>query len=158
MRRRSNATNTGKGTESLIQTICDEYERQGIALIKKVDPPVRIAGKRIIFLANPFLDYTGCVKGRRIDFEAKSTQKHRLPINRPKGGVTEKQFTNLRKWHRAGSIVFVLWEHQNELRLLTIEDLAGVVARGEKSIIWDAAKQIKKGNGFLIYDFLKEIL
>ena len=150
---RTNARNTGKPTESLIETICEEYARQGIARIKKVDPPVRIAGKKVIFLANPFLDYTGSYQGRSIHIEAKSTKGKRLPINRP-GGITKKQFQAMRDWHRSKAIVFALWEHQRELRMLTMEDVAGVVAMGEKSAKWDDAKTIPQGKCLVIYDFL----
>ncbi len=111
LRSRSNASNTGKTFESQIQESLDEYRRQGIMWGHKVDPPVRLVGKRTIFLSNPFLDFSAVYtseNGRAIHFEAKSTKTGRLPLGRA-GGITYKQLVTIKALLAARAIVFVLW-------------------------------------------------
>jgi len=161
---RTNLKNTGKPFETEITKTCAEYQSQGRLRMKKADPPVRVIGggpyKRIIQLANPFLDLVGCWTerdGRAVFIECKSTQEPKLSLF---GNITENQYEAMHHWHHAGAVVFVLWQWNEEVVLLT----AGTVQRhvtlmqagaGPHHIKFEAGTHVPRGMGFVIYDFLE---
>lgn len=81
--------------------------------VAKVTPPARIIGKRVVFLANPFLDFVGVMrvpglqKGVPLFVECKATTKPKLVVG--SGGISEQQVQSLVRWRNAQSIAFVLW-------------------------------------------------
>lgn len=136
------------------------YERNGVATIKKVDPPTLTlgGGRRTVLLENPWLDFAGTWTargGRSIIIEAKHTEKPILPINR-KGGITPKQWENLLMWKRAGAAVFIAWEYKRDIRVSTPELISGFLDQSQrKSMPWFACCQVDKGTGFITHDILK---
>ena len=161
--RRTNYFNTGKAFEVAIQRTIDAYRQQGRLYCEKVEPPTMTVGsgpaRRTIYLANPFLDYIGCLSnGRLVTFECKSTTRPRLPLG--PGGLAEKQIANMRRWRKAGAIVFLLWECQGRVVLCLIDRLeAWELAKdtGAKSIRFDSQTPVPQGNGFVLHDFLPMI-
>jgi penicillin-binding protein-related factor A (putative recombinase) len=151
-------TNRGRSTERWIELLLTQYEAQGIARIRKVDPPTRTVqigqGRaKTINLANPFLDFFGtwtAREGRAVTFEVKHTEDDSLKICRS-GGITETQWAALRAWRQAGCATFVIWEHRQELRLLTAETIEAVLLEtGRKSVPWShAIRLIGGGTDFL---------
>lgn len=134
---RTNRSNTGKSFEAQIQKSIDEYHRLGVLWAHKVDPPVRMVGKRVIFLRNPFLDFSGCYtadKGRALFFEAKSTAGHLLPLG-SKGGITLQQIQTMRTLSKAGAAVFVLWRSgQRDTYFISGSVVCSLWDRGRKSL------------------------
>ena len=156
------ASNQGTAFERRIAPQLTLWKRQGRAKIEKVDPPSLTRGFKTILLPNPFLDYAGTwteMGGRTIIVEAKHTDKSRLDINR-KGGITEKQWSDLKKWKAAGAECFILWEHPTsldpfELRILTIEIAAAACEKGGRvSIPWHEALKVQRGTGMNRFDWL----
>lgn len=104
--------NDGRPFQDRIVRTAKAYQALGVLKLEKVDPPVRILpGNRIIFMENPWSDFSGILSqdGRMLAIEAKSTQEHLLPFNRD-GGLTVKQVELLIAWGKAGAISGVLWE------------------------------------------------
>lgn len=117
--------NRGKGLEEYLDVLNEQYEKRGIARIRKVDPPSRtvtVKGRpRTILMPNDWLDYAGTWKargGRALIFEAKHTEEPRLRIARD-GGITQRQWENLLAWEAAGAATFVVWEHRGRIRVVT---------------------------------------
>lgn len=148
----------GDAAESLIKTICLEYERLGIARLEKVDPPTRFIGKkRIIYLQNPFLDLVGSWKGKAVFLEVKSTQAERLTVNRS-NGVKESQINSLRHWANFGALTGVLWVRQGVIKTITTETLEHVRESGKASISWNHLRTCRSGGTpLLLFDFLEEL-
>lgn len=119
---RTNRKNDGKKFENQISESLFEYQRQRLMRVKKVEQPIRMFGRRVIHLKNPFLDYIGCWTerfGRMVAFEAKSTSKPTLQTH--SGGLTEAQIDALRWWKKSGAIVFMLWQFGGQVKLWTYE-------------------------------------
>lgn len=117
--KRTNRFNTGKPFEEELATILTKYGARGQLRLKKVEPPMRFAGRRIILLPNPFLDFCGSWVergGRAVFMEAKSTSKNTLPMG--KSGLTDTQLDALRHWHNAGAVAFVLWKYDGVVRFI----------------------------------------
>lgn len=154
----------GDDSETLILSLCAEYLKQGRARLEKVDPPSRVVGggkfRRIIYLANPFLDLAGAwteKDGRALFFEVKSTTKNRLPISR-KNGVTEKQIAALVSWADAGATTALLWVHAGGLKVISTATIEDACARGAPSIPWGDFPLCRRGTSpFLRWDFLSEL-
>lgn len=155
------ATEHGKWLQDEITRIADDYERRGIARLKKVDPPLRIIGNpfkgkgRVIPLANPFLDFMGAWtarQGRVIVIEAKSTQEPKLPLGN--GGLDSDQWTLLNRWRGAGGAVGVVWGYKHELRFVPFEAIRSQLGAGVKHLKWEHATPIPRGLGFCTFDFL----
>jgi penicillin-binding protein-related factor A (putative recombinase) len=100
----------GKEFEKEIKELSASYEARRILVLRKCDPPVRMLGKRVLFLKNPFLDFVGaiCRNGRALFIEAKETKTGKLPVDNA-GGVTEHQMHCLKVWHHAGAVAAVVW-------------------------------------------------
>lgn len=155
------ATEHGKWLQDEIARISDDYERRGLARIKKVDPPLRIIGNpfkgkgRVIPLTNPFLDFMGtwtARAGRTIVIEAKSTQEPKLPFG--KGGLDADQWRSIQEWRQAGAAVAVLWGLKGVIRYVPYEAIRSVMQQGVKHIKWECATEIPAGMGFCTCDFL----
>jgi penicillin-binding protein-related factor A (putative recombinase) len=151
--------NDGRHFEKDLQTICSHYADRGTALIQKVEPPVRVIGwgpqRKVIFLENPFLDFTGvwtAEGGRAINFEAKSTSEPVLQCGEDKG-FSKSQRDALVAWRDAGAVTFLLWEYQGSVRIFfqCMID-AGLVER--RSLYWENGLVVKPGTGFVFWDFL----
>ena len=149
----TNRRNDGRGFENALEVIFTRYAAHNRMRVKKAEPPCKVmgfgAGRRVIFLKNPFLDFVGLWNeraGRFVTLEAKSTSKPVLPLDSD-GGVTTAQVEALRWWTVAGGAAAVLWEHRGEVKLvlpLTIVD----TLRTRRSLRWEAAGQlIKPGLG-----------
>lgn len=157
---RTNARNTGKSFEGLLETVCVHYAAKGIMRLKKVEPPTRIIGgghfKRIIFLPNPFLDFVGTWTeraGRAVFIEAKSTSEPKLPLGSD-GGVTAKQVDALRDWHGAGAAVGVLWEVKGDVFFVGVRKLLAVLeVEGRKHLKPHDCEPVEQGIGCIYFDF-----
>src|SRR3990167_4399727 len=135
---RSNRANDGRAFQALLEKIFFQYQTEGWMRIKKVDPPTRIVGGKIMFMANPWLDYCGSWTesgGRMIVIEAKSTKEPRLPIGH--GGLTDRQREALRHWRLAGAVACVLWEYAGSVRLFTEEVIDAAAVAGDRSLKFD---------------------
>lgn len=163
---RTNARNTGKAFERELEQTAGAYHSLRIAVIKKVDPPLRVLwipdkanpGKRkqhVVFLSNPWSDFAGtwtAHHGRMLIIEAKSTATHRLPM-RP-GHLSDEQRAALNTWHLAGAAVCVLWQWSGRVCLITPDMIIAAEARGDKSMVFEACLPVLKGDGALHWDFL----
>lgn len=139
---RSNQANDGKDFEAEIKLCAAEYQFRGWLRLKKVDPPVRLLGggqfRKVIFLENPFLDWTGCWTergGRSVFIECKSTTGLALPFDRD-GGVTSAQVTSIINWRLAGALAFVLWRTPEGVALISsraLVDLRRHAKAGERA-------------------------
>lgn len=145
---RTNRKNDGKEFE---RRLCDSlayYQAHGFMRVKKVEQPIRMFGRRVIHLKNPFLDFIGCWTeryGKMISFEAKSTSVPKLQTH--SGGLTEAQMDNLRLWGKAMAVSFLLWEHKGEVRFWTV----GMI--GEQT--WDK-KHLKFEDGIVVPQIAKQ--
>lgn len=158
-RKRSNAQNTGKQLEKILEHVHAIYRRTGKADLEKVDPPVKVVGRgRVIFQSNPFLDYIGAqADGRLICIEAKSTDGGRLPCG-GKNGLTANQIAAMRRWQATGALVGCLWycfEFQ-ELRIVTLADI-DITLEHRKSVTWETAQPIPDPETFDYLAKLREI-
>jgi penicillin-binding protein-related factor A (putative recombinase) len=149
--------NQGTRIESLIEKINGGYLDAGIAKIEKVDAPCKVFGKKVIFLPNPFLDFTGIWrdgdKKIPLHIEVKSTKVPKLGIFH--AGVSESQYSNLDVWNQWGAAAFVLWHHDDELRLVTVPMLQEKIHSDVKHIKWPEALVVPRGTGWIMFDFLK---
>ena len=157
---RTNWKNDGRGFQDELKLTAEGYRRAGIAKLEKVDPPTRMVGggefRKVIFLANPFLDYVGvwtAHHGRALFIEAKSVEVGRLKIN-TSGGVSTTQWAAMMGWRRAGAACAVLWRRKGEVRLWTPEMLLEAEATGDKSVVFETGLLVRQGKGTLIWDFL----
>ncbi len=156
--------NDGRSFQALLELIFAEYERLGTATIRKVDPPVRVMGggkfRKVIFMANPWLDYAGTLKGgRAIHIEAKSTEGPTLriiPEGADGGGIKHTQQATALRHASYGAAVFYLWMNQaaDDLRIVTPNMVAAQLTQ-RKSLRWCDAHTIPRGAGMLIYDPLR---
>lgn len=150
---RTNRSNTGKSFEAELAIHFRVLESRRILRLRKVDPPTRIlgGGRKVITLANPFLDYVGVWTaggGRAIFLEAKSTAEHRLPINRS-GGVTEAQFEALQAWDSAGGVAAVLWRYGARTTLWSAEEILSAANLGAKSLQFEHGTPVDLSGDFL---------
>ncbi len=165
---RKNATNTGKAFQAEMETTAGGYQSRRVATFRKVDPPVRVIwiddkanpGRKrqhVIFQANPFLDYVGCLaSGRALMIEAKSTATHRLPFNGD-SGLKRHQVANVKTWHAAGAVVALVWQWAGKVALFTPGMLVAAEARGDKSLVFEAGLAVPPGVGSVVWDFLPVI-
>lgn len=160
----TNRFNTGKGFEGMVETILLQYQCRGLLRVKKVDPPTRVVGsgafRKVIFLANPFLDFAGTWTergGRAVFFECKSTTEQRLAVG-SSSGVTQDQCDALCHWQNAGAVTFVLWEVKplGKVFFATPVMLAAALEKsGRKSITPADCEPVPQGVGHVFFDFLK---
>lgn len=147
--------------EKHIEAVCETYEMQGRARIKKVSPPSIVKAwprPHIVLLSSPFVDFIGSWTeqgGECINIEAKSTTVPRLPIANEKG-VKPEQIAALKAWQEAKSKTGVLWEHGGEVRFVTVAMIVAAREKEEKSIAWDNAVRIPAQKG-VSFDFLETL-
>lgn len=149
--------NRGTEFERALELVFDQYERQGLARIRKVDPPVKVIGVRKIFLPNPWLDFVGAWNeqgGRMIAIEAKHTQEPRLGLD-TSDGLKIDQWRNAMGWEAFGALVVIAWRYGEEVRFTTPAQIRALTARQErKSLRWCDAHRAEKGFGFIQWDVL----
>jgi hypothetical protein len=155
---RTNRSNDGRAFQKEIEITCGGYQSLRKATIRKVDPPTRLIGggekRRVMFLANPFLDFCGSWTerhGRALFFEAKSTATHRLRLG--DGGLTYTQQDVLRNWRHACAATFVLWQWSGRCCVFLPEMIpndGGVT----KSLMFENGLPVPRGVGSIIWDFL----
>lgn len=151
----------GRPLQNEIIQIANVYRTQGVCVLHKVDPPLRVVGKRpnvkVIFLDNPFLDFVGAWKargGRAIVLEAKQTEEPKLTFGNK---LTDKQIAALRSWHSYGAAVGVLWMFGGEMRYLPIAAITARLDEGIKHVKWEHATEIPRGLGFITWDFMRTL-
>lgn len=157
MRMPSNRRNDGRAFETQVEAILRVYESKGLMSVRKVDPPTKVIGGRVIFQANPFPDFIGAWTergGRMIAFEAKSTLDARLEANGNRG-ITITQMRSLREWRNANAATFVLWEHRGVVKMVPDFRLRTLHEAHSKSIGWDdlEAFVVPAGTGYVTADF-----
>ena len=152
-------TNDGRDFEKDLARICGIYRERGVADLEKVEPPVRVLGhgpgRKVIFMENPFLDFTGALTfmgGRACHFEAKSTTDPVLPCGKDYG-FTDTQRRALSRWRRSGAAAFLLWECGGRVRIF-FEDMIEAGLAERKSLVWADGLDVPAGNGFIFYDFV----
>ena len=151
---------SGESFEQQIAKIGEQYERRGIMRVSKVDPPVKHLGKkhenRLIYLANPYLDFVGAWSergGRAIFFEVKDIDRTTLPTGVKTGdGVSVNQMIALMRWRDAGAACFVLWRSGAVVRLVTVETLRLAQTEG-RGVRAEECIPVAQGMGFILYDF-----
>lgn len=100
----------GAAFERVVQK---SFDAQPCFTVSHVSPPSRIIGKRVVFTANPFLDFVGVMrvpgvtKGVPLFCECKTTKETKLRCG--SGGLSEAQIAALFRWWKAGAIACVLW-------------------------------------------------
>lgn len=137
--------NRGMGLETLIIYANEQYEKKGIANIRKVSTPWNIirSGKTIVgaFPEGPStVDFMGDYQGRSICFEAKSTQnKTSFPLS----NFEEHQIEFMRKWK---GLAFALIEFSAHKEVYYLESARLLDA-------WDT--HLASGKASIPYEFFK---
>lgn len=154
----------GSAFESLVEQHWFAYNEQKVCKVEKVDPPTRICWKGRtaipIQLENPFLDYIGTWTergGRMLMIEAKTTLDPRLPFDVKTGGLKIEQCESMKRWQAAGAAVAILWQHRDEIRLVLPVHIEEAEWQQRRSIKWDEAYQLRRGRGFLIFDWMSKL-
>ena len=149
--------NDGRRFEKMLEHIFDAYRSTKEMDVRKTEPPCRTVGtghkRQVIFLENPWTDFTGCWterSGRMIALEAKSTSEDRLSIGKS-GGVTERQFLALMDWAAAGAAVGVLWDCPSGVFFVSLA-ACSEVANSRTRLQPENCIKIPSGNGFIVYD------
>lgn len=152
--------NRGMHFEEIINYTNAQYERKGIASIRKVSTPWKVIrdGKRIVkaFPEGPStVDYMGDWKGKSICFEAKSTNS---TSSIPFKNFEDHQIEFIRRWQGIG-FALIHFEYYKETYLIDKKDLLEKwdlqYKGGRKSIPYEwfqqNAKPIKQGMFLLDY-------
>lgn len=155
------SSNDGRTFQATLDMICAEYARRGIADIRKVDPPVRVMGtgkhRRVIFLANPWLDYHGVLAGgRAVAIEAKSTSAPTLaivPQDSKNSGIQHHQHQTAMRLEAMGAAVGYLWHFDGRIRIVTPSMVNAQLLR-RKSMRWIDAYPVPAGEGLILADFV----
>lgn len=150
---------TGTAFENSLTRTCEAYESAGIATLVKVDPPTKVirrgkASPTVVFLRNPFLDFTGVWTangGKALHIETKYTSVPILKIG--ENGIKTAQLQNAFRWQQAGAAVAFLWRFESETRLVTPAMVRAQLTE-RKSLRWCDAHRIPQGRGFILVDFL----
>ncbi len=153
---RTNAGNDGRAFQKELEVTAGGYLNRRVARLQKVDPPVaiiwprdKLTGRptqRVIFKANPWLDFSGCwiaKSGLMLLVEVKSSSTHRLPLR--DGHLSMEQRASIRNWRLCRAAACVLWKFNDRVTLWTPEMLAAADARADKSLVFE---------GNLVWDFL----
>lgn len=162
--RPKNAANDGRTFEDIFRKTADAYFYARILRLTKVEPPVRVVGwgpnRRIIFLENPFPDWTGawCERGgKSLMIETKSTSEPRLRLQE-QGALSINQIDWLKRWHQCGSAVGVVWEWMNQGAVfLPIGLIDQVWKSGRRHIKFEEGDPIQQGKGFVLIDFVENL-
>lgn len=164
-----NKADPGRAWEKELDATHDAYAAVGRLRMRKVEPPTRTIGtgrfRRVIYLANPFLDYLGTwpdAAGRMVIFEAKSTAVPVLAIDTESGGLTRAQCNAMHHWSQSGAIAFLLWQWRGNAGGVTLWPEAVLRAAvlsarsgGRKSIPWGAGGlPVKQALGRTLHDYL----
>jgi recombination protein U len=103
----------GMAFENLLEYTNTIYANKGKAVISKRATPMKIISKTrmpgqhiCVFDKKSTVDYDGVYQGHSIQFEAKSTQEKRFPLDM----ITKDQVAFLNKAEEQGAICFVLVE------------------------------------------------
>ena len=124
----------GKAFEQDIVDLAASYEKARVLVLRKVDPPVRMLGQRVLFLRNPFLDFAGSLtsrNGKAIFVEAKETSDGKLAI-KSQNGVTAHQWHMLRVWNCANAITAVVWHAKPRVYFLPVDWIQACLTRCER--------------------------
>ncbi len=159
-----NLKNDGRTFESAFERTADAYFNARILRLTKVEPPVKVVGfganRRIIFLENPFPDYTGAWTergGRSLMIETKSTCEPRLRLQ-DKGMLSANQIEWLKRWHHSGAAVGVVWEWMNQGAVfLPIGQVLTIWKSGRRHIKFEEGDPIRQGRGFVLFDFVENL-
>jgi len=152
---RTNRFNTGKAFEKLIEAIAVQYASKKLLRLRKVDPPVRYAGGRMIPMENPFTDYVGVWTerdGRAVFIEAKSTRDPVLPLSH----LTDKQVAAMHAWRVAGAAVLLLWECGGVVRFWT-EPMISDQTIHKRHLKFNDGFIVPTGMGWVTHDFLESM-
>jgi hypothetical protein len=117
-------------------------------------------GKEVIFLRNPFLDFTGiiCGSSRMVTVEAKMTDEPRLGIA-SKSGLSINQYGAGCNWYNAGALVGVIWQFHGIVAWVPWKNVRKAIMDGRRSIKFDLdTLPIKSGMGFILHDWLATAL
>jgi hypothetical protein len=145
---RSNHLNTGKSYEKLFEMTAAAYERKGLLLLRKVDPPVKFIAGRAIFLANPYLDYIGSWSergGRLLCLEVKSTSKPSLTLE-------DSQRAAAVRWHEFGAVVAIIWYRFDCCRIAWPEQIAI-----RSPMHWQTLEEVRPGTAGVVFDWLENL-
>lgn len=159
-----NHTNDGRGLESTFLATSEAYFAARVLRLTKVEPPVRVVGwganRKIIFLENPFPDWTGAWTergGRSLMIETKSTSEPKLQMAN-KGMLSINQIEWLKRWHYAGAAVGVVWEFRNHGAVfLPIGQVWEIWQSGRRHIKFEEGDPIVQGQGFVLLDFVANL-
>lgn len=118
--------NRGQRFEQMVDLANHTYRLKRIAHVRKTFPESKIQRdkkgtiQKHWFERSGGLDYMGTVDGRFIAFDAKSTRKNYLSVDK----VSDEQYTELRRVLDFGGVSFLLvhFELHNETYLLEAED------------------------------------
>lgn len=166
---KSNAINDGSGFEGLISAASNQYERRGVAFIKKTPNPWKVIsrGNQIVkafpSTENKLVDFMGVADGRAIHFEAKSTSEvNRFDLSM----LTDDQYEFLKKSYDHGAHTFVLIEFVKRFEVwclpFSILDMfwRAALQGGRKSIPYDTVAdlgyRVRQSRGFVL-DYLPHI-
>lgn len=136
------------------------YFNAKVLRMVKVEPPVRVIGwgatRQVIFLENPFPDWTGVWTeraGRSLMIETKSTCEPRLAM-KEKGALSANQIDWLKRWHVEGAAVGVVWEWMNHgCVFLPIGKVWQIWQSGRRHIKFDECDPVLQGTGMILIDF-----
>lgn len=160
----NNFRNDGRDLEATFAATCEAYFSSRVLRLTKVEPPVRVVGwganRKIIFLENPFPDWTGAWTergGRSLMIETKSTSEDQLRMA-TNGALSINQIEWLKRWHWAGAAVGVVWEWRNHGAVfLPIGKVWDVWQSGRRHIKWEEGDPIQQGMGFVLMDFVANL-
>lgn len=160
-----NLKNDGRTFEDAFQKTADAYFNARILRLCKVEPPVKVLGfnesnRRVIFLENPYPDWTGAWTergGRSLMIETKSTCEGQLPI-RQKGALSFNQIEWLKRWHHAGAAVGIVWEWMNQGAVfIPIGQAVAIQKTGRRHIKFEECEPVLQGRGFVLFDFVENL-
>lgn len=159
-----NASNDGRTFEDAFLKTADAYFNARILRLSKVEPPVRVVGwgekRKVIFMENPFPDWTGVWTeraGRSLMIETKSTCEPKLAM-KEKGSLSANQIEWLKRWHHSGSAVGVVWEWMNHGAVfIPIGQVVGIWQSGRRHIKFEECQPIRQGRGFVLFDFVENL-
>lgn len=159
-----NLKNDGRGLESTFESTCEAYFQSRVLRLTKVEPPVRVVGwganRQIIFLKNPFPDWTGVWTergGRSLMIETKSTCEAKLPMAE-KGMLSINQIEWLKRWHYAGAAVGIVWEYRNHGTVFVPIGTAWAIwESGRRHIKFEEGDPVLQGQGFVLLDFVANL-
>lgn len=153
----------GDETEDIINITNAEYERQNLAIIKKMPVPIKVIEidkgmiTKAFFEEKSIVDYMGVVQGYPICFDAKETENKSLPLQ----NIHKHQIEFMENFCNQKGIAFIIanFKHYEKYLLIPLEVITDYYYKslkgGRKSIPYkelDETLEIKitKG-GFLDY-------